>query len=100
MSKKAPGEDIIPNLILKLPIGPLLLHLYPSSYGRLSLGFFPLHFQSSITIVLRKPVKADYTTAKADRPIALHNTLGKALKLVLAKRITYLTENYVLVSPS
>ena len=97
ISKKAPSEDSIPNLILKLLIDLLLPHLYRIFNKFLNTGFCPKHFRSSITIVLQKPGKPDYTTAKAYRPIALLNTLGKALEFILAKRITYLAERYGLL---
>ncbi len=95
--KKAPGEDGIPKLILKLLIDSLLPHLYRIFNKCLDTGFFPMHFRSSITVVFHKPGKLDYTTAKAYHPIALLNTLGKALEFILAKRITYLAETYRLL---
>ena len=97
ISRKAPGEDGIPNLILKLLIDSLLPHLYRIFNKCLDTGFCPTHFRSSITVVLRKLGKPDYTTAKAYRPIALLNTLRKALEFILAKRITYLAETYELL---
>ncbi len=97
ISKKAPGEDGIPNLILKLLIDSLLPHLYRIFNKCLDTGFCPIHFWSSITVVFRKPGKPDYITAKAYRPIALLNTLGKALKFILTKRIIYLAETYGLL---
>ena len=97
ISKKVPGEDGIPNLVLKILIDSLLPHLYQIFNKCLDTGFCPTHFRSSITVVLRKPGKPNYTTAKAYRPIALLNTLGKALEFSLAKRITYLTETYELL---
>ena len=43
-------------------------------------------------MVLRKPGKPDYADPKAYRPIALLNTIGKALEAVIATRISYLVE--------
>lgn len=97
ISNKAPGEDGIPNLILKLGIEQLLPHLYRIFNDNLSLGYCPSHFRASITVVMRKPGKPNYTVPKAYRPIALLNTLGKALELILAKRITYLAETHGLL---
>ncbi len=97
ISKKVPGKDSIPNLILKLLIHSLLPYLYRIFNKYLDTGFCPTHFRSSITVILRKPGKPDYTTAKPYRPIALLNTLGKALEFILAKRITYLAETYGLL---
>lgn len=56
-----------------------------------------MHFRSSITVVFCKPGKPDYTIAKAFRPIALLNTLGKALEFIFTKKITYLAETYGLL---
>jgi len=49
------------------------------------------------TIVLPKPAKPDYTKAKAYRPIALENTMGKILESIVAELISYLTETYELL---
>lgn len=98
ISKKAPGADQIPNLILKLLIEQLLPHLYQIFNDSLSLGYCPSHFRAFITVVMRKPGKPDYAVPKAYRPIALLNTLGKALEFILAKRITYLAKTHQLLS--
>jgi hypothetical protein len=41
---------------------------------------------------LRKPNKEDYTISKAYRPIALLNTIGKILELVMARKLSQLVE--------
>lgn len=46
-------------------------------------------------MVLRKPAKDDYTQPKSYRPIALLNTLGKALEPIIANRLTYLVDTYL-----
>ena len=60
-------------------------------------GHRPQRFRESITIALRKPTKADYRDPKAWCPIALLNTLGKALEAVMARRIRYIAEKYCLL---
>lgn len=97
ISDKAPGEDGIPNHILKSIIDLILPYLDFIFNACLTVGYCPTHFRSSITIVLRKPEKPDYTTAKAYRPIAFLNTIGKALEFIIAKRITYLAETHDLL---
>ena len=97
ISDKAPGEDGIPNRILKSIIDLILPYLSIIFNACLSTGYCPTHFRSSITIVLRKPGKPDYTIAKAYRPIALLNTIRKALEFIIAKRITYLAETHGLL---
>src|SRR2546423_10040797 len=63
----------------------------------LELSRFPRCLGSSLRYLLQKPCKPDYTSAKAYRPIALENTLGKVLESVIAKLISYLTETYNLL---
>ena len=48
-------------------------------------------------MVLRKLGKDNYTQPKLYRPIALLNTLGKALEAILANRLTYLADTYHLL---
>lgn len=97
ISNKAPGEDGIPNRILKSIIDLILPYLDVIFNACLTVGYCPAHFRSSITIVLRKPGKPDCTIAKAYRPIALLNTIGKALEFLIAKWITYLAKTHDLL---
>lgn len=48
--------------------------------------------------VLRKPNKASHAQVKSYRPIALINTVAKALESVLAKRISFLAKHHGLLS--
>ena len=48
-------------------------------------------------MVLKKPQREDYTKAKAYRPIALLNTLGKLLERIVVDRISQATETYHLL---
>ena len=64
-SKKAPGLDDIPNLVLQRTVD-IMLPIYEKLFNRyLETGCCPQHFQISITIALRKPDKGDYTSSKA-----------------------------------
>jgi ribonuclease HI len=94
---KAPGTDGIPNIILHQTTGILLPHLHKLFNACLNVGYFPAHFREAITVVLRKPGKDDYTQPKSYRPIALLNTLGKALEAILATRLTYLADTHDLL---
>ena len=90
--KKAPGNDAIPNQVLKLiyrEIAPVLYTLFNSS---LHLGYYPKAYKESITIILKKPGKDNYSSPKAYRPIALLNTLGKLQESIIANRIMALAE--------
>ena len=61
------------------------------------LGYYPEVFKRANTVVLRKPKKNDYTDLKAYRPIALLNTIEKALKLVVVRKLIDVAKaNYLL----
>ncbi|RAQ99830.1 reverse transcriptase [Stemphylium lycopersici] len=91
---KAPGPDGIPNLFIKTckdQISPALSNIFSQCMAQ---GHCPKHFKESLTVVLRKPQKEDYTKLKAYRPIALLNTLGKLLEKIIAERLTNLAEEH------
>ena len=48
-------------------------------------------------MIIRKIGKADYSDPSAYRPIALLNTLGKALEAVMSNRIRFLAETHGLL---
>lgn len=94
---KAPGPDGIPNRILHLALPqilPLLLSLYNQC---LNDGTHLVAFKRSVTVALRKPNKGDYRVAKAYRPVALLNTLGKVMGSVMARRMSWMAETYQLL---
>lgn len=100
---KAPGPSGIPNRILQILVEQLLPFLQQIFNACLRLGYCPAAFKDSTTIVMRKPESddpkepRDYSEPKAYRPIALLETIKKALESVLAKRIAYLAEIYNLL---
>ena len=94
---KAPGTDGITNGILQKVLDLILPTLHQLFNSSLDLGHFPRHFRESITVVLRKPGKDDYSMPKSYRPIALLNTLGKALEAIIATRLMYLADHYDLL---
>ncbi|CRG90417.1 putative RNA-directed DNA polymerase from transposon BS [Talaromyces islandicus] len=94
---KAPGTDDITNSILHKTLDILLPSLHRLFNACLQQGYCPTHFKEAITVVLRKPGKDDYTQPKSYRPIALLNTLGKALESIVANRLTYLADTYHLL---
>ncbi|ODM14911.1 hypothetical protein SI65_09663 [Aspergillus cristatus] len=97
---KAPGEDGIPNslwhkLIAITKVREMLYQLFNACVRT---GYNPKQFQTSITVVLRKPgEERDYRIPKSYRPVALLNTLGKILEAVIAKRISHAVEEYGLL---
>jgi hypothetical protein len=91
---KAPGPDGLPNRVLQVTADIIVGHLEMIFNQSLRISHCPAHFRSSITVVLRKPDKDDYTTPKAYCPTALLNTMGKIMDAVLARRLSYLVETY------
>jgi hypothetical protein len=55
----------------------------------LTFGCFPTAFKRSVTVVLPKPNKNDYSHAKSYRPIVLLNCLGKLLEKVIASQMQF-----------
>jgi retron-type reverse transcriptase len=96
-SLKAPGPDGIINKALQLASRLIMPHLVRIFNQSLRLGYCPQHFRKSTTVVLRKPGKANYTTPKAYRPIALLNTIGKIMDSIVARRLSYMAETHQLL---
>ena len=97
-ANKASDPVSIPNRILQTCIEKLadILTLLFQACAKQS--YHPQAFKIANTIVLKKPSgKADYTIPKGYRPIALLNTLGKALESIMAKKITYLADKFHLL---
>ncbi|KAF8698521.1 hypothetical protein AX14_001126 [Amanita brunnescens Koide BX004] len=61
------------------------------------LGVWPSWFKESVSVIIPKPKKTDYTVPKAYRPIALLNTMGKLLTKVLANRMQFDAAAYSLL---
>jgi len=94
---KAPGPDEIPNHVLKRCWSILEHHILALAQQSLAVSHFPQLFKETTTLVLRKPNKPNYTQAKAYRPIALENTIGKVLESIMADHISYLCETHNLL---
>ena len=80
------------NLCLKLIekwLTPYLLKIFNASIRN---GYHPKAWKASIIIALRKEGKGDYTIIDLYRPIALLNTIGKLLEIIIARRISELAE--------
>lgn len=101
---KAPGYDTLPNKLWRV-----LVELGSRSEKRfvlllttifntcLRIGHNPQHFQTSVTVTLRKAGPQDYRVPKSYRLVALLNTLGKILEAVVATRIAWCVEEYKLL---
>lgn len=95
---KAPGPDGIPNEVYihcADTLTPLLGTLFRATF---TLHYYPSSWKVSDTIVLRKPGKTDYTTAKAHRPIALLNCMSKILSRCVADLLVYHAETKSLLA--
>jgi hypothetical protein len=88
----APGPDGIPNRVIHLLIRQRIALLSPLFQACWKQGYHPKAFHIAQTVFLQKPGKADYTTPKAYRPIALLNTLGKVLEAIVATRLKQVSE--------
>ena len=91
---KAPGPDEITNKVLKHALPVLDDHIRMLMQASINQSHYPTPFKKTTTVVLRKPGKPDYTKAKAYRPIALENTLGKVMESIVASCMSYLTETH------
>lgn len=94
---KAPGISQIPNRILQAGLTELLPSLTNLFNTCREFTYHPKAFKKANIIVLKKPRKADYTEAKAYRPIALLDTMGKALETIYANRLSNLAEEHNLL---
>ncbi|KAF8701602.1 hypothetical protein AX14_000376, partial [Amanita brunnescens Koide BX004] len=90
-NSSAPGPDHVTWRHLKLALSfpetdVALAHLFNNVCET---GTWPTHFKDSISVIIPKPNKTDYSIPKAYRPIALLNTLGKLLTKILANRLQH-----------
>lgn len=96
---KAAGPSGLTFRVLRRAIDnpEVLTHITTIFNACFASGYCPRAFRDSITVVLRKSGKKDYQDPKAFRPIALLDTLGKALEKVVATRMSYLMEEHGLL---
>ena len=55
----------------------------------IELGYWPLHFKRSTTIIILKPDKKSYDSPKSFKPIVLLNTVGKLIEKVIRERLQF-----------
>lgn len=97
---KAPGEDKIPNVVIKRCIDLLIEYLF-HIYGAVAQhGFYYERWRLFITVVIRKPGRGTYTVAKSFRPVALYNSFSKLDSSCAAEDICYLAEKLNLLPPT
>jgi Reverse transcriptase (RNA-dependent DNA polymerase)/Endonuclease-reverse transcriptase len=94
---KAPGVDGIPTGFLQAMGDPFLRAVQSLTQASWDWQHVPIAFRIARTVALRKPRKKDYSLAKAWRPIALLNTIGKIMEAVTARYLQDLAEKYDLL---
>ncbi|EJD43443.1 hypothetical protein AURDEDRAFT_66469, partial [Auricularia subglabra TFB-10046 SS5] len=97
---KAPGEDRIPNVILKRCIDVLIEYLFHIFSAISRHGFYYDRWRRFVTVVLRKPGRPTYTVPKAFRPIALYNGFSKLYSACAAEDLCYIAEKLKLLPPT
>ncbi|QRW04674.1 Reverse transcriptase from transposon X-element protein [Ceratobasidium sp. AG-Ba] len=94
---KAPGPDGIPNCVYTNcaeTLVPLLIPLFRATF---TLKYYPQSWRESVTVVIRKPGKPDYSKANAYRPIALLNVISKLLSACVAEDLNRIAEKWNLL---
>ena len=94
---KAPGVLGIPNRFLRCVAPHIIDSLTRLFQAYFDLGYHLRFFKEANTVILKKPNKPDYSEPKAYRPIALLDTLGKVLEIVISKRLAGLAERFSLL---
>jgi len=94
---KVPGPDGIPNIMLIKCADLLIPHLGPLYWTTFKLGVYPAGWRDSVTVVLRKPGKADYTALNAHWLVALLNTIVKVMSACMAEDLIHAAETHGLL---
>ncbi len=92
---KAPGQDGIPNIVLKELlelIAEYLLQIYQAIFTLNTYSDACVAWCKWDKIMLCKPSKPCYDIPKAYWPIALMNMMGKVLSVIVAEDIVYMCE--------
>ena len=81
------GLDRILNKAIKAALEAIATPLADAATTCLLKSKIPECCKETITVVLRKANKKDYSLPGSYRPVALENTLGKILKKIVVERI-------------
>ena len=89
----APGSNKILWKILKqiINFNDCLVSIINITNACIKLGYLPLHFKSSTSIIIPKPNKSSYDSPKLFHSIILLNTLSKLIEKVIRERIQFHT---------
>ncbi|KAF8718609.1 hypothetical protein AX14_011709, partial [Amanita brunnescens Koide BX004] len=98
-NSSAPGPDHVTWRHLKLALSiPETDDALMTLFNKVCFtGTWPSHFKDSVSVIIPKPSKPDYSILKAYRPIALLNTIGKLLTKILANRMQHDAAQYSLL---
>jgi len=94
---KALGLDGIPNKVLKAVAPVIAKDLAEAASYYFTNGIIPESLKESITMVLRKEGKKDYSLPGSYRPIILKNTLAKVLEKYIANIMLEAAEEHRLL---
>ena len=96
----APGEDSIPNraLIWTWNIAADEYHIFISKC--IQTGYHPTNYHRSISPMLQKPGKADYSNPQAWRLVHLLGTMGKWIEKIIVTRLLYYATAHGLIPPN
>jgi len=97
LNGKALGPDGIPNKVLKVVALVITKDLAEVASYCFANGIIPESLKESITIVLRKKGKKDYSLLGSYKLIALKNTLAKVLEKHVANIILEAAEEHKLL---
>jgi exonuclease III len=96
--KKAPGHDLVTNLILK-NLTPKAHHLLKTIFNAcLHIGYFPVVWKHAEVIVIHKPNKP-VKSPSSYRPISLLPTLSKVFEKLIQKRLNRFIEEAHIIPP-
>jgi hypothetical protein len=89
--------DGISNEVFKTLSPEIAEGLARAISGAFASGTLPGRYKESVTIVIHKESKKDYSLPDNYRPIALKNTLAKVVKKILATRLNRAAEEHGLL---
>jgi len=97
LNGKALGPNSIPNEVFKVIALVMAKDLVKAASYCFTNGIILESLKESITVVLRKEGKRDYSLLNSYRPITLENTLAKVLEKYIANIILEAAEKYGLL---
>ena len=98
-SFNAPGPSGLCGAAWKWSWNVIGEEIYRAIAMAVAAGYHPKAFHDSLTVILQKPRKPDYSNPKAYRPIQLLEVLGKILERIQARRLGYICLKENLIPP-